>query len=534
MTAAPAKDLVLHEHDHGLHFNPWLVALTVTMATFMEVLDTSIANVSLPHIAGSLASTPEESTWVLTSYLVSNAVVLPLSGWMSGVIGRKRFNMLCVLLFTMSSALCGMAGSLRMLILFRVLQGVGGGGLQPSVQAILIDTFPPYKRGMAMAVYALAIMVAPVIGPTMGGWITDNYSWRWIFYINVPVGIVSLILTQIMLQDPPHLVAARLAMRGKPLRIDYIGLGLIAVGLATLEIALDQGQEKDWFASSWIVFLIVTAVITLVSAVFWELWHPEPIVNLRLFKDRNFGLCCLVIFFVFAVLYGTTVLLPEMLQTLMGYSATAAGWVLSPAGLVAMAEMPIIGILLSRGFDARKMIVIGLLFVAAATYWMSHLNLQVSESQVIWPRIVQVMGAGLMFVPINTVAYRFIPRSQTGNASGLFALIRNEAASIGVATVTTLLQRHTQVHQQSLIAHINLLNPLATDALHRISSVLDPTNASGGAVALRVLYGEIQRQAGVLSYLEMFRMFSLATVMVIPLVMIMRRSTATAGAMAAH
>ena len=284
--------------DRATHeFNPWVVALTVTLSTFMEVLDTSIANLSLPHIAGSMAATYDEATWVLTSYLVSNAVILPLSGWLTRLMGRKRFNMTCVAIFTVSSVLCGLATSLPMLIFFRILQGAGGGGLQPSVQAILLDTFPASRRGMAMAVYGMAVLVAPVLGPTLGGWITDNYSWRWIFYINLPVGIISLILTQIVLRDPPYMIAQRAAQRGKPIRIDFIGLFLIALGLASLEVVLDKGQESDWFGSNFIIVLATIAVLALVAAVVWELSHPAPMVNLRLFGERNFMLSCLVIFF---------------------------------------------------------------------------------------------------------------------------------------------------------------------------------------------------------------------------------------------
>ncbi|HUB26982.1 MAG TPA: DHA2 family efflux MFS transporter permease subunit, partial [Tepidisphaeraceae bacterium] len=402
------------------HFGPWVIAMTVTMATFMEVLDTSIANVSLPHIAGSLSATTEESTWVLTSYLVANAVILPLSGWLSGLMGRKRFYMTCVALFTLSSALCGMATSLGMLVFFRVIQGMGGGGLQPSEQAILVDTFPINKRGMAMAVYTIAILVAPVLGPTLGGWITDNYTWRWIFYINLPVGCISLFLSNMVLQDPPYLVAQRHARRGKPINIDFIGLGLLALGLAGLEIVLDKGQEDDWFSSNFILIFFCVALIALVGAVIWELRHPHPIVNLRLFKERNFMACCVIIVCVYGMLYGTTVLLPQMLQNLMGYTATEAGLVLSPAALVTMLEMPIVGFLLSRRLDPRYMIMVGLAIIATAAYWMSSLNLFIAPSDVIWPRILQVLGAGLMFVPVNTVAYRFIPRDQTNNASGLF------------------------------------------------------------------------------------------------------------------
>ncbi len=529
MSAAVPQDLPLASSGE-LPFNKWVVALTVTLATFMEVLDTSIANVALPHIAGNLSATHSESTWVLTSYLVSNAVVLPLSGWLSGVMGRKRFYMTCVVIFTLSSALCGMAGSLSMLVFFRILQGVGGGGLQPSEQAILVDTFPPAKRGMAMAVYTIAILVAPVFGPTLGGWITDNFSWRWIFYINVPVGCLSLILTKIVLRDPPHMIARRLARRGMPFRLDYIGLSLIALGLASLELVLDKGQEDDWFSSRFILIFSIIAGAALVLAVVWELRHPHPIVNLHLFADRNFRVACVVIYFAFACLYATTVLLPQMLQTLMGYSATEAGWVLGPSALAAMAEMPVIGILLARGVDARKLIIPGLLVTSFSALWMSHLNLQVAESQVIWPRVVQVMGAGLMFVPINTLAYRFIPKEQTNNASGLFSLVRNEGASIGVALVTTLLDRHTQIHQSNLAQHVQPTNPIFTQTLARLGGISgsgagSTVLATGSAMqrGLRVIYGLVQQQAGVLSYMDLFRLFAFLMLMVCPLVLLMHR-----------
>jgi DHA2 family multidrug resistance protein len=535
MTTAAAELPLARMRDDAMPFNPWVVALTVTLATFMEVLDTSIANVSLPHIAGTLSATQEESTWVLTSYLVSNAIILPLSGWLSALIGRKRFYMTCVALFTVSSALCGMATSLPMLVLFRVLQGIGGGGLQPSEQAILVDTFPASKRGMAMAVYTIAVLVAPVLGPTLGGWITDNYSWRWIFYINVPVGCISLLLTSIVLTDPPYLIAQRAARKGKPFRVDFTGLGLIAIGLAALELVLDKGQEEDWFSSHLIVVGAVVAGVCIVAAIIWELRHPQPIVNLRLFKDRNFALACVVVFFVYASLYASTVLLPQMLQTLMGYSATQAGLVLSPAGLVTMFEMPIVGFMLVRGADARKMIVVGLLTVAASAWWMGSLNLNASAMQVIWPRIVQVLGAGLMFVPINTIAYRFIAKDQTSNASGLFSLVRNEGAGMGVALVTTLLQRHMQVHQHDLGARIHPLNPLATDAIRNFGHALNPADPnSATAAGLRIVYGLVQRQAAILSYLDLFRLFAVAIFLVAPLALLMRRVKADKEAMSAH
>jgi MFS transporter, DHA2 family, multidrug resistance protein len=515
-------------------FNPWVVALVVTLSTFMEVLDTSIANLSLPHIAGSMAASYDEATWVLTSYLVANAVILPLSGWLTGILGRKRFNMTCVTIFTLSSVLCGMATSLPMLIVFRVLQGAGGGGLQPSVQAILLDTFPPAKRGMAMAVYALAVLVAPVLGPTLGGWITDSYSWRWIFYINLPVGILSLFLTQIVLQDPPYMIAQRAALKAKPFQVDLLGLGLIALGLASLEIVLDKGQEVDWFSSRWILTLALVAGGSLISAVIWELRHPAPIVNIRLFFERNFMISCAVVFFVYAALYATTVLLPQMLQTLMGYSATQAGLVLSPAALVTMLEMPVIGIMLSRGADARKMIVIGLIIIAIASLWMSRLDLLVSASDVIWPRIVQVLGAGLMFVPINAVAYRFIPKTETNNASGLFSLVRNEGASIGVAIVSTLLARHIQMHQAALVGHINAFNPLATGMIHQANGIFGQPDASGGSAGLAMIYALVRQQAAILSYLDIFQIFSIIILLVVPIVFLMRRGAVSQEAAVAH
>ncbi len=515
--------------------NPWFVAVTVSMATFMEVLDTSIANVSLPHIAGNLSASLEESTWVLTSYLVSTAVVLPLSGWLSTVIGRKRFYMICVFLFTVSSALCGTATSLGQLVFFRILQGVGGGGLQPSEQAILVDTFPPAKRGMAMAVYGMAILVAPILGPTLGGWITDNYSWRWIFYINVPVGILSLFLSNLVVEDPPYLKAQRANLRRRPLQVDCIGISLLALGLGALEVVLDKGQQEDWFDSAFIVRLSALTAVALVAAVVWELRHPNPIVNLRLLKDRNFLFCGIVIFCAFAVLYGSTVLLPQMLQTLMGYSATMAGLVLSPAGFFTILEMPLIGILLSRKVDARWLIMTGLMIVATAAFWMSTLNLEVAPSQVIWPRIVQTLGAGLLWVPINTAAYLYVPKEQTNNASGLFNLIRNEGSSIGVALVTTLLQRHSQMHQNVLVSHITPLNPVATTAMHQMGQVGGIADSMAVShIGMARMYELVQAQALMLSYLDMFRLFAMASLAVIPLVLLMRRSVAKDGAAAAH
>jgi MFS transporter, DHA2 family, multidrug resistance protein len=509
--------------------NPWIIALTVTLATFMEVLDTSIANVALPHIAGSLSVSVHEGTWVLTSYLVSNAVVLPLSGWLSSIVGRKRFYLSCVVLFTASSALCGMATSIEQLVLFRVLQGLAGGGLQPSEQAILMDTFPPAKRGMAMAVYTLAILVAPILGPTLGGYITENYSWRWIFYINLPVGVLAVVLSSIVLRDPPYLREQRAARRGKLLQMDFIGLGLLSLGLASLELMLDKGQEHDWFDSHFIVGLAAIACLSLAATIVWELRHPAPVINLRLFRDRNFSAASVCAFCAFGVLYGSNVLLPQMLQTLMGYSALNAGFVLSPAGFVTMLEMPVIGILLSRGVDPRRMIAVGLATSGMAALWMSGLNLGVSPGMIISPRNFQTLGAGMMFVPLNLIAYAFIPKEQTNNASGLFSLVRNEGSSIGVAISSTLLQRRTQFHHP--------FNPLSSRWLSGIAGSFQ-SHASDPVAAQRrglgVMYQVVQQQATAVSYLDMFWLFAMLSFAVIPLVFFMRQGKPDGASMAAH
>jgi DHA2 family multidrug resistance protein len=511
--------------------SPWVIAGVVTVATFMEVLDTSIANVALPHIAGNLSSSLEESAWVLTSYLVANAIVIPVSGWLSSLMGRKLFFMICVSIFTLSSALCGMASSLTMLVFFRVLQGLGGGGLQPSVQAVLVDLFPGSKRGMAMALYTIAMLVAPVLGPTLGGWITDNYSWRWIFYINVPVGIACLTLAQTLLHDPPHLIARRLAQRGKPLKIDYVGLSLITLGLGCTEILLDKGQQEDWFSSRLIIGLAIVGGLALLFAVLWELDHPHPIVNLRLLAERNFMLCCVIAVGLYACVYACNVLLPELMQTMMGYSPTKAGLILSPAGIFTMALVPFVGYMLTRGVDPRLLIGLGLAIAGAATLWMGGLNLQASPSNILWPRVVQSCGAGLMFVPLSTIAFRFLPREESGNASALYALVRNEGSSIGVALVTTLLVRSTQMHQAMLVGHVNPYNPVANQKLSQLAHATQSADPRGGpAMALRMVYETVIQQASMLAYSDQFRRFGLLVLVVVPLVFLLRKPVVDADA----
>jgi DHA2 family multidrug resistance protein len=509
-------------------FNPWIVALVVTMGTFMEVLDTSIANVALPHIAGSLSASQDESTWVLTSYLVANAIILPISGWISSVIGRKNFYLISVAMFTVFSALCGLAPSLTLLVMFRVLQGLAGGGLQPSVQAILADAFPGNKRGMAMAVYTVAILCAPVLGPTLGGWITDNYSWRWIFYINIPVGIACTFFTRMVLVDPPALTARRLAQKGKKLRIDGLGLALIAIGLASLEIVLDKGQELDWFGSTFIEWAAATAVIALIGAIFWELHVKDPVVNLRLLKERNFLFCCVIVLGVYTALYASTFLLPQYLQLLMGYSATAAGIAVSPAGIATMVEVPIVGWLLGRGYDARRFIAAGIVTISLGTWWLSQANLDAGELTFIWPRVIQILGLGLVTVPLSTIMFRFLPTDQSSNAAGIYALVRNEGGSIGIAVASTFLQRTAQTHQAYLGAHLTSSNLLAARAAHSLAtahgSIASSGSASNNAYAgLAMLYQQVQQQASLLAYMDQYRMFGYMLICLLPLVLLLKR-----------
>src|SRR5208282_2049100 len=435
--------------------NPWVIAVTVTLATFMEVLDTSIANVALPHIAGNLSASADESTWVLTSYLVSNAVILPLSGWLSSLLGRKRFYMGCVAIFTISSFLCGFAASLGMLVFFRILQGAGGGGLQPSEQAILNDTFPLAKRGMAFAVYGLAVVVAPTIGPWLGGYITDSFSWRWIFYINVPVGILSLILTSFLVSDPPDMKRESVK-RG--FRIDYIGIGLISLGLGSMQIILDKGQRDDWLSSNFIRVFFVLMLVGIVAGILWELREKEPVVDLRMLKDRNFAIATTAMFFLGFVLYSTTVLIPQLLQELLGYTAQLAGMALSPGGAVIMCMMPIVGILVSK-VDTRILIIFGCVVSSAALFVMAGWDLGLDYGHAVRARMLQSFGLAFLFIPINVAAFAYVPKEKTNMGTGIINLARNIGASVGIATVTTMLERRTQFHQAHLVESVNSLNP---------------------------------------------------------------------------
>ena len=510
-------------------FNPWIIALVVTMGTFMEVLDTSIANVALPHIAGSLSASQDESTWVLTSYLVANAIILPISGWISSVMGRKNFYLVSVVMFTVFSACCGLAPTLAMLVVFRVLQGLAGGGLQPSVQAILADAFPGEKRGMAMAVYTVAILCAPVLGPTLGGWITDNYSWRWIFYINIPVGVLCAFFTRMVLVDPVALTAKRLAAKGKKLVVDGMGLGLIAIGLAAMEIVLDRGQELDWFGSTFIAWSAAIAVFAIVGAIAWELHVKNPVVNLRLLKERNFAICCVIVLGMYTALYASTFLLPQFMQELMGYSATVAGLAVSPAGLVTMVEVPLVGWALSGGLDARRMIFAGLVTMTVATWWLSLGNLQMGEASLVWPRVLQVMGLGMTTVPLSTIMFRFLPTDQSSNAAGIYALVRNEGGSIGIALSSTFLQRAAQTHQTYLAANLTESDVMAVKASHALGGAIGGAAPNQAYAGMALLYSKVQEQASLLAYMDQYRMFAYMLLCMLPIVFFLKRPPKVVG-----
>ncbi len=516
--------------------NHWIVALTVTLATFMEVLDTSIANVALPYISGGLSVGRSQATWVLTSYLVANAIVLPLSGWLIGLIGRKRFYMTCVFLFTLSSALCGAAPNIELLILFRVFQGIGGGGLQPSEQGILVDTFPGHLRGMAMAIYGVAVVVAPILGPVLGGYISDNYHWRWIFYINVPIGMLSLFLTHFIVQDPPGMEEERKKNARRGLSIDYIGLGLVSLGLGSLEVIYAKGQEWDWFGDPFwrVQIFFAIMVIGLTSFVVWELTHPNPIVNLRLLGERNFFACGIIIFIAFAVLYGSNVDTPQMLQELFGYDAFHAGLILSPSAFFTMAMMPIVGFLLGKKIDARFILPFGLLSLAGASYWQAHLDLTASPYTLIVPRCLQMTGVGLLFVPLNNAAYIYLPKNQVNNAAGLFNMLRNEGGSLGIAIVTAMVDRRSQFHQQRLAEHVRPSNP----AVNRTLAQLSQTRMVRGGVsmvdaqkqAFGQMSGIVRRQLREMAYLDIFYIYMWMALATLPLVFLMKKSVATGNA----
>jgi DHA2 family multidrug resistance protein len=499
-------------------FNPWLIAIAVMLATVMEVLDTSVANVALPHIAGNLSATPEEATWVLTSYLISNAIILPATSWISTFIGRKRFLIICIITFTIASALCGAAPNLTILILARILQGIGGGALQPIAQSVLLESFPPEKRGSAMALYGMGVVVAPIIGPTLGGWITDNYDWRWIFYINLPVGALAAFMANAFVEDPPYV------RNQKPGKIDFLGFGLMALGLSAMELTLDLGQQYDWFESGFIVFTTTTAVLSIISFILWELYTPEPIVNLRIFLNRNFAVGCSLIASVGVVLYGSTALLPLFLQTLLGYSAVDSGLAVSPRGLGSMLSMVIVGRLIGK-LDSRYLIMFGFSILAYSTFMFTNINLEIASTSVSFPMIISGFAMGFVFVPLTTLTMGTLTNEQIGNASGIYNLMRNTGGSFGIAAMTTLLARNQQIHQAQLVTHTTQYDTAFQSLVDQISGPLIPQIGIAGATqqAYQTIYGMVVRQAAVLSYIDNFRLLGILCVLAVPTAFLFKR-----------
>jgi DHA2 family multidrug resistance protein len=485
-----------------------LIAVVVAMAAFMEVLDTSIANVALPYMAGNLGASNDQSTWVLTSYLVSNAVVLPISGWLANVFGRKRFFMICVAIFTLSSLLCGIAPSLGALIVFRILQGLGGGGLQPMAQAILADTFPPEKRGLAFALYGVTVIVAPTVGPTLGGWITDNYTWRWIFFINLPVGILALLLVFRLIDDPPW---ARL-VQGAIARVDYVGVSLLILGVGALQVMLDKGQEDDWFGSQFILTLAALAVVGLVSFFFWEWFYKSPVVEVRLFGNLNFLAASGMMFVLGLMLFSSLVMMPLFLQSLMGYTAESAGLVLSGGGLLLLFLMPIVGVLSSR-VQARYLVAFGWLTLSVGMFYSTQrLDLDISFQSASMLRLVQVFGLGFLFVPINLTSYVGMPPEKSSSVAGLVNFMRNIGSSVGTSMVTTLIARRAQVHQIYLVANVT---PGRAGTAQAAASLAARLTASGmnaelaAKQAYALLYRTVIAQASTLAYVDTFLVLSM-------------------------
>lgn len=510
--------------------SPWLIAVSVMLATFMEVLDTSIASVALPYIAGSLSATNDQATWVLTSYLVANAVVLPASSWFSLRFGRKRFLITCIIIFTVSSFMCGAATSLALILIARTIQGAGGGALQPLSQAILLESFPPNKRGLAMAVFALGVVVAPVLGPTLGGWLTETYSWRWAFYINIPIGILAVFMIMRRVEDPPYIKQA------KPGGIDGIGLGLLALWLGCLQIILDKGQEDDWFGATWIRYAAVLLVVGFVLFLIRQFRHDHPLVNLKVFRNRNFAIGCVLIGIFGAAIYGLVTLLPLLYQELLGYNALAAGVAVSPRGLGAIVAMPVIGLLTAR-IDNRWLIAVGFALFGISSLWFGRVNLAISQWSFVWAIIISGFGSGCIFVPLSTTAMAGLKNEEIGNASGLYNLMRNIGGSIGISIVNTIVARHEQLHRNELVHSIA---PTSIRFQEQVSNMRHFLEAQGvsAADALQKAYGlvnvQLLQQSRLWAYVDDFRYMALVCFLCIPIVFLLKKTVGKGGISSGH
>jgi MFS transporter, DHA2 family, multidrug resistance protein len=525
-------DAVLAPSGSRAGASPWVVAAIVVVPTFMEVLDTTIAVVALRYIAGGLSATVDDGEWVITSYLAANAIILPITGWLSAHLGRRNYFLLSIAVFTLASGLCGVATSLGQLILFRVLQGLAGGGLQPSSQAVLLDAFPPEKQGAAMTLFGLAALIAPVVGPTLGGWITDSYSWRWVFLINVPVGLLAFAGCYILLRDPDYLINQRMELRKQPFHFDSIGLSLLVITIVCWEVMLSKGQEWDWLGDPFwrVQTLAVLFAAGLIGLIFWELRHPNPVVNFRPMRERNFSACCLIIFCAYAVLYASSTSLPGLLQSLFGYDALNAGLVMSPGGFFAIVALPVVGGLIGRGTDARWLIAAGVLTMAAGSYWMSQLNLDISPGQVVWPRVVLILGLAICFAPANVAAYLYTPLALRGAAVGLLSLLRNEGGSVGTSVAQTVHERREQFHTLRLGEYLDQLNPAVHSFIAQSRALFqtgDPVLSK--ELAWQALENLRQQQASALAYFDCFWVMAVVMLLLAPVALVMKRSVAQKG-----
>lgn len=503
--------------------SPWIVTIVLAMATFMEVLDTSVANVSLGHIAGGLGAGLDESTWILTTYLVANAVMMPISGWLGTVLGLKRFYLICVAIFTISSFLCGLASQLDQLIFFRILQGVGGAGMAPVVQAIIAELFPPAKRGMAFAIYGLAVVFAPAIGPTLGGWITDNYSWHWVFLINIPVGILSFLLTAWLVSEPPSTRIERDRLFKNGFRVDTVGFGLTVLGIGCLEYFVDRGQREDWFASGMISGTAIISAVSLSALVWWEMRRHDPIVDIPLLKIPSFLASFLTMFSLGFILFGSTALLPQFLEQLLGYTASQAGLALTAGGVAMIIMMPLVGGFFVRKFPGRHLVILGLLLEAASLFHMTGFNLQIPFEHAVWARVFQTLGLAFLFIPITQAAYANLPPGKSGNAAALINLARNLGGSVGIAITSTIVAQRSQFHQSRIGEHVSAYSTETSTAIKHLSQMLGG-GPEGTIKALGGIYQTVLRQAAMLAYIDVFLFMAIGTLCIIPLALFLPKN----------
>ena len=509
--------------------NKWIIALSVVLPTLLEVIDTSVVNVSLGHIRGSLSAGLDESTWTITAYLVSNAIVIPLTGWLSRLFGRKRYLLASIAIFTASSFLCGAAKTLNALVLFRIIQGIGGGGLQPLSQSILLETFPPKEHGMAMAMFGIGIMFGPIIGPVLGGWITDNWSWNWIFYINIPIGVLSIIMVPLFIKDPDYL------LQKVKKKVDYWGLALIVVGIGALQIVLDKGEREDWFSSAFIVRLSVIAVVSLIAFVIVELNKKHPILELREFKNVVFASATVIQCFVFFVLYASITILPMFCQQLMGYDALLAGMVLAPGGLATLFVMPITGILMTKKVNPKNILFLGLIINAYAMYTMMKFNLYIDYDSIVWSRIILGVGMAMIFIPLNSMAFATIPKEEMGNATSIFSLLRNIAGSVGIAFMTTTLAQRSQFHQARLSERLQPFDPKYQMAMHKAMAVMKVKTGGASATAANgMIYGQFMKESYLLSYNDAFYFSMVIMICILPIVFFLKRPDHSGPDVLAH